>query len=275
MTRTALIGFGYWGANLARNLSAAKGIELVGVADPDEERRRAAAAKFPGSATWSDLAEALDDPTVDAVVLATPAASHGPMALQVLGSGRHVLVEKPLALDVGQAQAVADLADEAGLVAMVGHTFLYSAPVLKLREYIDANELGKVQYLYSQRLSLGRIRRDCNALWNFAPHDLSIMLYVLGEQPVEVSAHSFSFIQPGIGDVFFASMTFPSGVGANLHVSWIDPRKTRLLTIVGDEKMAVYDDVSADRKIQLFDAGLAPPGDQPLGAFSSLGDFQW
>jgi predicted dehydrogenase len=274
-TRTALVGFGYWGANVARNLSAARGIELVGVADADADRRQAAAAQFPGLSTWVDLAAVLDDPKVEAVVLATPAATHGPMALQVLASGRHVLVEKPLALEVDQAQDVAELAGETGLVAMVGHTFLYSAPVIKLREYVESGQLGAVQYLYSQRLSLGRIRTDCNALWNFAPHDVSIMLYVLDERPVEVSARGFSFIQAGIEDVFFASLTFESGIGANLHVSWIDPRKTRLLTVVGDDKMAVYDDVSPDRKIHLFDAGVARSGNPSLGEYSSLGDFQW
>lgn len=269
----ALVGFGYWGANLARNINGAESLRLVGVADPDEAQRKKAATTYPAARTWADLDDVLADGDVHAVVLAVPAAMHAPMARQALEAGRHVLVEKPLATDPVDAVGIADLAEANGLVAMVGHTFLYSPPVDHLRRSIQDGELGAVQYLYSQRLSLGRIRRDCNALWNFAPHDLSIMLHLLGERPVEVSARGFSFIEPGIEDVCFASLSFASGIGANLHVSWIDPRKTRLMTVVGDEKMAIYNDVSADQKLWIVDAGVARSED--LGAYESMGDFQW
>jgi predicted dehydrogenase len=158
---------------------------------------------------------------------------------------------------------------------MVGHTFLYSAPVRRLARYLDEGELGEVQYLYSQRLSLGKIRRDCNALWNFGPHDISIMLHLLKARPVEVSARSFSFIGEGVDDVCFGSMTFESGVAGNFQCSWIDPRKVRLMTVVGNRKMAIYDDVSPDQKLHLVDAGVAPSRDRSLGAYESLGDFQW
>ena len=158
-------------------------------------------------------------------------------------------------------------------ILMVGHTFLYSPPVLKLGELVAAGDLGAIQYLYSQRLSLGRIRRDCNALWNFAPHDVSIMLHLLGQRVVEVSARGFSFIEPGIDDVCFASLMFESGVGANLHVSWIDPQKTRLLTVVGDQQMAVFDDTSVDKPLWLVDSGVAKDSD--LGGYESMSDFQW
>jgi predicted dehydrogenase len=158
---------------------------------------------------------------------------------------------------------------------MVGHTFLYSPPVQKLRDYIRNGDLGHVQYLYSQRLSLGRIRTDCNALWNFAPHDVAIMLWLLGEPAVEVSGRGFSFIQSGIEDVCFASIAFESGIGANLHVSWIDPRKTRLMTVVGDQKMVVYNDVSSDQKLWLFDAGVARTESPTLGDYAGMGEFQW
>lgn len=272
---TALVGYGYWGANLARNLAAASTVQLIGVADADEDRRAAARGNFAGVETYSGLDEVLSDSSVEAVVLATPAAFHASMAVAVLRSGRHVMVEKPLALDPVEAQKVADEAERSGLVAMVGHTFLYSPPVQRLRGYITEGDLGDVQYLYSQRLSLGRIRRDCNALWNFAPHDVSIMLYLLDETPVEVSARGFSFIEPGIDDVCFASLQFASGIGANLHVSWIDPRKTRLMTVVGDRKMAVYNDVSADQKIWIFDAGVARSENPSLGEYASMGEFQW
>ena len=270
---TAVVGYGYWGVNLARNVAAASSLHLVGVADADEDRRKAAAIAHPSVVVWSDLEAALDDEEVDAVVLAVPAHAHAALATRVLESGRHVLVEKPLAMEVGDARDLVDLADEAGLIAMVGHTFLYSSPVRRLREYIRDGDLGEIQYLYSQRLSLGRIRRDCSALWNFGPHDIAIMLHLLDERPAEVSARGFSFIGEGIDDVVFASLEFPSGIGANLHVSWIDPRKTRLMTVVGDEKMVIYNDVSADQKLWLVDSGVAR--DSEFGAYESMGDFQW
>lgn len=270
---TAVVGYGYWGVNLARNVAAASSLQLVGVADPDTDRRKAAAVAHPSVASWDGLDAVLECDEVDAVVLAVPAHAHAALATKVLESGRHVLVEKPLAMDIGEGRDVVDLADDKGLIAMVGHTFLYAEPVRKLKELIAAGDLGAVQYLYSQRLSLGRIRRDCSALWNFGPHDISIMLYLLDERPAEVSARGFSFIGEGIDDVVFGSLQFPSGVGANLHVSWVDPRKTRLMTVVGDEKMVIYNDVSADQKLWLVDSGVAR--DAEFGAYESVGDFQW
>jgi len=270
----ALLGHGYWGRNLARNLAAAENLELLRVVDPDDGARRAAERAFPTARVGSDVESVLADPDVEAVVLATAAGSHFRLASAALEAGKHVLVEKPLATTVADGEALVALAERKQRVLMVGHTFLHSAPVRRLREYIEDGVLGEVQYLYSQRLSLGKIRRDCNALWNFGPHDVSIMLYLLDDRPVEVSARSFSFIGEGVDDVFFCSLQFSSGVGGNFHVSWIDPRKARLMTVVGDRKMAVYDDVSVDQKIQLVDAGLAG-GQAPLGQFESLGDFQW
>lgn len=273
--RVGLAGYGYWGRNLARNLAAAPSTELVAVVDPDEAARVAAQRAFPGVRAYSTYRALLDDADVEAVCLATIAIQHADMAVEAVKSGRHVLVEKPLATTVEASEELVRLADAAHRILMVGHTFLYSAPVERLRRYILEGELGEVQYVYSQRLSLGRIRRDCNALWNFAPHDLSIMLYLLGERPVEVSARGFAFIGEGVEDVCFGSLTFPSSVGANLHVSWIDPRKTRLLTVVGDRKMAVYDDVSVDQKLQLVDAGVASPASRSLGRYETMGEFQW
>jgi predicted dehydrogenase len=268
-----LVGYGYWGQNLARNIVAAGG-DLVVVADPDQGRQQAVLKAHPGTAVASTLDEALAGNAVEAVVVAAPAGLHHELAAAAIAHGCHVLVEKPLATTVADAEDLVARADGAGVQLMVGHTFLYSPPVARLREYITSGELGRVQYLYSQRLSLGRIRRDCNALWNFAPHDLSIMLHLLDEPVVEVSGRGHSFIEGGIDDVCFASLTFASGVAANLHVSWIDPRKTRLMTIVGDEKMVIYNDVSADQKLWLVDAGVAKGADG-FGAYESMGDFQW
>ncbi len=269
----AVVGYGYWGVNLTRNVAVAPTTELIGVVDPGSDRRDLAATNHAGIDTWESIHDALDDDRVQAIVLATPASTHVDLALAALERGRDILVEKPLAETSADAAKLRDVAADNGLVLMVGHTFLYSPPVLRLKELVDQGDLGAVQYLYSQRLSLGRIRRDCNALWNFAPHDVSIMLHLLEKPVVEVTAKGFSFIEPGIDDICFASLTFESGIGANLHVSWIDPRKTRLMTVVGDEKMAIYNDVSVDQPLWLVDSGVAK--DRDLGEYESMSDFQW
>lgn len=268
----AVVGYGYWGVNLARNVAAAPTTRLVGVVERSPDALAKAASDHPNARTWASPEAMLDDPDVDAVVLATPAHTHHDLALQVLAAGRHVLVEKPLSMTSADAEEVVAAAAEHRLTLMVGHTFLYSAPVQRLRELVVAGELGRVQYLSSQRLSLGRIRRDCDALWNFAPHDVSIMCHLLGSYPTTVSATGFDFVQPGIADVCFGTLRFPGGEGAGLQVSWIDPRKTRLLTVVGDEKMAIYNDVSPEQKLWIVDAGVAR--DRSLGTYTSLGEFQ-
>jgi predicted dehydrogenase len=267
-----VIGYGYWGVNLARNVAAAPTTRLVGVAETSQGALAKAAADHPQARTWASLAAMLDDADVAAVVLATPAHTHHALALQVIDAGRHVLVEKPLAMTSADAEEVVAAAADRRLTLMVGHTFLYSAPVQRLRELIVSGELGRVQYLSSQRLSLGRIRKDCDALWNFAPHDLSIMCHLLDSYPTSVSATGFDFVQPGIADVCFGTLRFPEGQGAGVQVSWIDPRKTRLLTVVGDEKMAIYNDVSPEQKLWIVDAGVAR--DRSLGTYTSLGEFQ-
>jgi predicted dehydrogenase len=269
----AVVGYGYWGVNLTRNVAAAPTTELIGVVDPGSDRRDLAHSNHAGIDTWESIHDALDDERVQAVVIATPASTHVDLALAAMERGRDILVEKPLAETSADAAKLRDVAADNELILMVGHTFLYSPPVLRLKELVDRGDLGAVQYLYSQRLSLGRIRRDCNALWNFAPHDVSIMLHLLEEPVVEVTAKGFSFIEPGIDDICFASLTFESGIGANLHVSWIDPRKTRLMTVVGDEKMAIYNDVSVDQPLWLVDSGVAK--DRDLGEYESMSDFQW
>lgn len=269
----AVVGYGYWGVNLTRNVATASTTELIGVVDPGSDRRDLAHTNHAGIRTWATIDDALDDDRVQAVVIATPASTHVDLALAAMARGRDILVEKPLAETTADAEKLRDVAADNDLVLMVGHTFLYSPPVLRLKELVDQGDLGALQYLYSQRLSLGRIRRDCNALWNFAPHDVSIMLHLLEEPVVEVTAKGFSFIEPGIDDICFASLTFESGIGANLHVSWIDPRKTRLMTVVGDEKMAIYNDVSVDQPLWLVDSGVAK--DRDLGEYESMSDFQW
>ncbi|MDT4893112.1 MAG: hypothetical protein QOE97_2147 [Pseudonocardiales bacterium] len=273
--RVALIGYGYWGRNLARNVVAAANLELVAICESDGASRAAAGSALPNTRLYDNVDDVLDDADVEAFLIATPAVRHAEIAMAALQSRRHVFVEKPLATSLEDCELMVKLAERQRVTLMVGHTFLYSAPLRRLHRYIAEGELGSVQYLYSQRLSLGRIRRDCNALWNFGPHDISIMLYLLGERPVEVSARSYSFIGKGIDDVCFASLTFGSGIVGNFQCSWIDPRKVRLVTVVGDRKMAIYDDVSPDQKLQLADAGVAPDLHRTMGEFDSLGEFQW
>jgi predicted dehydrogenase len=270
----ALVGFGYWGVNLARNIEASTRTRLVAVVESDRDRAEKASAGHPSAHVVDSLSSALGRVHIDAVVIATPAATHAPLAEEAMRAGLHVLIEKPFATSSDEAERLLRVATETDRMCVAGHTFLYSAPVRALRQRIVAGDLGDVRYLYSQRLNLGRVRSDCNALWNFGPHDVSIIIHLLDDRPVEVSGRGASYLQQGIDDVCFATMHFSSGVVANLHVSWLDPRKTRLMTVVGSEKMAVFDDVSADKKISIFDSGV-DHSVKSQAEFSSMGDFQW
>ncbi|MDP9072930.1 MAG: Gfo/Idh/MocA family oxidoreductase [Actinomycetota bacterium] len=267
-----MVGFGYWGENLCRNASAAATTRLAGIADPSGPRRESAALAYPDVAVHDSVEKLLRDDAVEAVIVATPAATHRDVAIESLSEGRHVLVEKPLATSLAAAREIVAAGVVADRTVMVGHTFLFAPAVTWLKKFIDAGELGQLRYVYSQRLSLGRIRADCSALWNFAPHDLSIITHLIGEYPVEVSGRAFEFLQDGIADIAFATMSFASGAAAAVHVSWLDPRKTRLVAIVGDRKMAIYDDTSADRKIEIVDAGAERA---PSEGYASFGEFQW
>jgi predicted dehydrogenase len=275
IVRLAQIGLGYWGPNLLRNLHAVPRAEVVAVADLSRERLAEVMRDGHPVPTTNDHREILARADVDAVVIATPAATHARLVGEALEAGKHVLVEKPLAMTVADGERIAALAERRRLVLMVGHTFLYNAAVRRLRQYIDEGELGDIFYLYSQRLNLGRVRQDVNALWNFAPHDVSIMMYLLGRTPSEVSARGFAFLQPGVEDVVFMSLSFPGNVNSHVHISWIDPHKVRQMTVVGSQKMAVYDDVSADARIVLFDRGVdrVPTADSPRD-FRSFAEFQ-
>jgi predicted dehydrogenase len=252
----AQLGCGYWGPNLARNFSSLPQCELRYVADPSPARRAFVHETFPKVSAVETPEAVFDDPDVTAVIVATPAASHFALARQALEAGKHVLVEKPLATTVAEVDELARCAARSGLVVMVGHTFVYNAAVRYVKKLIDAGELGDVRYVYSQRLNLGRIRSDIDALWNFAPHDVSIIQYWLDDQaPTAVLRQGMDFIQPGVDDVVFLNLTYPSKVIANIHVSWLDPQKVRRMTVVGSRKMVVYDDV-ADDKIAIYDKGI-------------------
>ena len=252
----AQLGCGYWGPNLLRNFSGLPGCEVRYVVDASAERRAFVQGNFPRTRAVDSVDLVLDDPEVAGVVIATPAATHFALARQALAAGKHVLVEKPLATTVAEVDALADAAARLGLIVMAGHTFIYNPAVRYVKRLIEAGELGEVRYVYSQRLNLGRIRSDIDAMWNFAPHDISIIQYWLDDQePLSVSRQGADCIQPGVEDVVFLNLAYSKKIIANIHVSWLDPQKVRKMTVVGSRKMVVYDDV-ADDKIAIYDKGI-------------------
>jgi predicted dehydrogenase len=256
--KLAQIGVGYWGPNLLRNLAANPRCQVASVVDLSEERRDFVHSLYPSITVGTDLEAVLGDSSVDAVVVATPAAAHFDLAMRALRAGKHVLVEKPMASSVDEVDEIARLAKQMGRVAMVGHTFLFNPAVRYLKSLIDRGELGDIRYIYSQRLNLGRIRSDVDALWNLAPHDISIIQYLLGDpHPEVVTRTGMDFIQKGVDDVVFLNITYPGKVLAHVHVSWLDPHKVRCLTVVGSKKMVVYDDM-AEHKIAVYDKGIEP-----------------
>jgi predicted dehydrogenase len=252
----AQIGCGYWGPNLLRNFSALKGCRVKYAVDSSTERRAFIEVNFPRTKAIDSWKPVLEDDEVTAVVIATPAGTHFQLAREALLAGKHVFVEKPLATTGAEVDELGRVAAEKDLVVMVGHTFIYNAAVRFVKKMVDAGELGEIRYIYSQRLNLGRIRSDIDALWNFAPHDISIIQYWLGDPaPLSVRRLGMDFIQPGVEDVVFLSVVYPAKVIANIHVSWLDPQKVRKMIVVGSRKMVVYDDV-ADDKIAIYDKGI-------------------
>lgn len=270
----ALVGSGHWGPNLARNLAVTRGARLHTLCDLREERLREIGTAYPGVKLETDLACLLQDREVNALVIATPVATHFDIARRALLAGKHVLVEKPLANSAVQARKLVELAAARGLILMVGHVFLYNAAVRQVKKYIDSGELGDVYYVCSQRLNLGVVRQDVNALWNFAPHDLSILNYWFGARPLGVSTRGFSYLQAKVEDVVFMTIDYPGGTGANVHISWLDPRKVRTMTVVGSKKMVVYDDMDTDAPLMIYDKGITRRAlaekSSPHGAFSEF-----
>ena len=256
MIKLAQLGCGYWGPNLLRNFSAQPECHVKWVAEENPKRRQYVEANYPKTKTTSSWQAAVNDPEVEAVIIATPASTHYTLARAVLEAGKHVFVEKPLAMSVRDADDLVALAAARKRTLMVGDTFLYNAAVRHLKRLVEDGELGNIYYIYTQRLNLGQVRTDVNAWWNLAPHDVSILLYLMDwVPPVSVAAHGMDYIQPGIEDVVFATLTWASRVTAQIQVSWLDPGKTRKVTVVGNRKMAVYDDV-ADDKIAILDKGV-------------------
>jgi predicted dehydrogenase len=270
-----LAGVGYWGSKLARNIDEASGCRLAAVCDPDPVRLFTSAGRYRDAAQFGQLDELLTSDEVDAVVLATPASLHAAHVRAALDAGKHVLVEKPLALSVHDCDELVECAEASGLTLMVGHTFVYSEPVRFLRRLIQTGDLGRVLYAYALRLNLGVIREDLNALWNFGPHDVSILLYLLGRMPHRVSANEYSLLNRQLEDVVFVVLEFPDDIVAHIHESWLDPRKIRELTVVGDGKMVVYDDTDVETPIRIYDKGITvPAGAPPRDGETGFGEFK-
>jgi predicted dehydrogenase len=255
--RVGQAGLGEWGQNLARNVDDLA--ELRWLCDADEGRRVQFARRYPQARVTPSFDELLADPELEAVVIATPVPTHFALARQALEAGKHVFVEKPPAMHGAEMEELVELAEERGLVLMPGHLLLYHPAVLKLKELVDGGELGDVLCIYGNRQNLGKIRKDENALWSLGVHDLSVILHLVGEEPVEAWAHGNSFLTPGVEDVVFCYLRFPSGKIAHMHLSWLDPHKMRKLTVVGRDKMAVFDDMELERKITVYEKAPEQP----------------
>ena len=256
MLNIAQIGVGYWGPNLLRNLVSNKRCQVSKVVDLSSERRDYVKGLYPAVNVTDDAEQIFEDKEVEAIVIATPVATHFDLAVKALKAGKHVLVEKPLARSVDEVEQIGEIASSKNKIAMVGHTFLYNAAVRYVKKMIDSGKLGKIRYVYSQRLNLGRIRSDVDALWNLGPHDISIIQYWLGDpKPLSVVKRGVDYIQDGVADVVFMNIMYPNKIMANIHVSWLDPSKVRLMIVVGTRKMVVYDDTN-ENKIAIYDKGI-------------------
>lgn len=253
MINTALIGYGYWGPNIARSMARIKGINLSIICDKDKGKLEDAKVLYPQVLTSSNPDVVLEDPKIDAIIIATPASSHFNLASKALKSGKHILIEKPITTNTAEAQSLIELNKKIKKIAMAGHTFEYNPAVTRMKEIIRDEGFGKVYYIYSTRVNLGQIRGDVNALWNLAPHDISILNFLLGSIPVEVMATGATFLQQGIDDVVFVILRYPENIIAEIHVSWLDPAKERKLTVVGSKKMLVFDDLDNEMPIKIYD----------------------
>ena len=267
--RVGVVGLGYWGPNLARNFDRLPGAELAYCCDLDEANLAKAHSLYPETVVTDDLERLLSDETLDAVVVATSVPTHYALGKRVLDAGKHAFIEKPIALKAADAQDLLDRAEANEVKLMVGHLLEYHPAVAKMKELIDSGELGKVFYAYANRLNLGKVRTDENALWSFGPHDISVLNYLTGDEPVEVSARGECYLQDDVEDVVFGYIKYKSGIVGHLHVSWLDPHKSRKITVVGEKKMVVFDDMESERKITVYDKGATTTRTK----FETYGEF--
>jgi predicted dehydrogenase len=254
--RVGVIGAGYWGPNIVRNLHEAPGAEAVAVADLSKDRLDAISKRFPAVRVTTNYREIIEDPSIDAICVVTPVGTHRKLAEEAFAAGKHVFVEKPLAKTVSDAEAIVRASERAGKTLMVGHTFVYNPAVAVVKDILESDGIGKVHYLDSQRVNLGLHQFDINVLWDLGPHDVSIALYWLDEEPEWVQCTGACFVQPNIEDVVFLMIGFPSGAIAHAHLSWLAPSKLRTTIVIGSKKMVVYDDNQAVEKVKIYDQGV-------------------
>ena len=263
MIRIGLIGVGHWGPNIARSLELSGRAAVTWICDLDEEKRARAAERSPRAQVTARVEDLLEDAELDGVAISTPVSSHFPLASKALRAEKHVLVEKPMTATAEEGRALIALADEVQRTLMVGHVFEYNASIRALKELVDRGELGRLQYMSFVRTNLGPVRTDVNALWDLASHDVSIMTFLLDAAPGDVTARGHAWLNKDVEDAVFATFSFPSGVLAHVNVSWLNPRKVRRITVVGDRKMAVWDDLDMTRPIQIFDRHVEFAGETP------------
>jgi predicted dehydrogenase len=261
-----VVGLGYWGPNLARNFDRLADTELRWICDAAEEARVRWAVQFPRARVSAEIDELLADAELDGVVIAAPVPLHADLAVKVLAAGKHCFVEKPLAQSAADAERVVEAAEQAGKVLMVGHLLEYHPGVRKLKQVADSGQLGEMRYIYGNRLNLGKLRPDENALWSLGAHDVSVLLHLAEEEPDELHAFGESYMRAPIEDVVFCYLRFPSGLMAHLHLSWLDPHKERRFTIVGSDKMATFDDMQLEQKLVIYDKGFDED-------YSSFGEY--
>lgn len=274
MINIAQIGVGYWGPNLLRNLVMSKNCTVKKVVDSSQERQNYVKGLYPAVMVTDRVEEVFQDPEINAVIIATPVRSHFELSMKALEAGKHILVEKPLATSVAEVDQIGKIAKEKKLLVMAGHTFLYNSAVRYVKTLLDSGAIGDIRYIYSQRLNLGRIRSDVDALWNLAPHDVSIIQYWLGDpEPVSVRKYGVDYIQKKIDDVVFMNIMYPNKIMANIHVSWLDPQKIRSMIIVGTQKMIIYDDM-AENKVAIYDKGIDRKATQEYNKDSMNAQFQ-
>ncbi|HZM05586.1 MAG TPA: Gfo/Idh/MocA family oxidoreductase [Candidatus Saccharimonadales bacterium] len=257
--KVGVVGCGYWGPNLVRNFRSLSECQLKMMCDLSPERLKHLTTLYPDVKGERNFDHMLNGVGVDAVVIATSVKMHFPMAKASLLAGKHTMIEKPMASSLAQCEELVDIARKQGLVLMVGHTFLYSPAVRKIKEIVDRGDLGDIRYICARRLNLGLFQKDINVAWDLAPHDISIILHLLGEQPYSVNCRGSAHVTPGIEDVTSMSLSFHKDRSAIIHSSWLDPRKVREMTIVGSKRMVVYDDVAQQEKIRIFDARVERP----------------
>ncbi|HAK95860.1 MAG TPA: gfo/Idh/MocA family oxidoreductase [Planctomycetes bacterium] len=259
MLNIAVVGCGYWGPNHIRNFRTVPECRVTKVCDLDKKRLAHMQSLYPEIETSTDFDLLVSDPVVNALVVATSTSTHYPLAKKALAAGKHVLIEKPMASSVKQCRELLDLATRHRLTIMVGHTFVYSAPVRKIKQLIDAGELGEIRHISSSRLNLGLFQKDINVAWDLAPHDISIIDFFLGKDPIAVNCQGKAHVTPGIEDVTNMSLDFENGAFATIQSSWLHPNKTRIMAIVGSKKMAVYDDNEPLEKVKVYDKRVEVP----------------